>query len=339
MAPAWRDRDLPELTRARALLTVERARDDDVDGLVEILNEPLPLLPRLAFEALMRRGDVVVAGDPGWQRLRACRHDAAAHIADEDTAATGRASCVDCGAPVAPLARVAALGPELEACAFFRGLPLPSTPPWIVVDHRRLERRSGPIRVGGGPADDVVMAGLPAGGVTLLPGDDVVEVRCGTGLRASIAPRFGGDVAAATLRPLARARVVAPPTTELHVFRDRDPHRQGVAFVVDLADAWALDVRWPSFGAQSTLRVGDVEALSFDGALRAVRTTEGIVIIVGGRTPDVLALEAGQRVELPLGEATALWSGRMLEVRGCPPPPSRAPAVNLLVNHVAGRRP
>ncbi len=339
MAACWRDRDAPELARARALLAVEKVRDDDLVDLIDLLNEPLPVLPCLAAEVLARRADIVVAADLAWQRLRACRHDPASHVADDATAATGRATCVDCDAVVVPFARVAALASGLEGCALFRGLPLPTSPPWIVVDHRRIERRARPIRVGAGPSDDVVVAGLPAGGVSLLPGDDVVDVRCADGLRVVATPRCGGDLAVASLRSLARSHIVAPSTTELHVFREREPHRPGIAFLVDLADAWAIDVRWPAFGARSTLRVGAIEPLSFDGTLRALRTAEGVVVVVGGRTPDVIALEVGTRVELPLGEATALWSGRALEVRGCPPPPSRAPAVNLLVNQVVARRP
>jgi len=339
VAPAWRDRDLPELTRARALLAHGVAADDDVDALVELLNEPLPLLPRLALEALDRRRDVVVAADTAWQRLRACRHGHDARIDDEDTAVTGRSTCADCGAAVAPLDRVAALASSLEACAFFRGVPVPSAPPWVLVDHRRVDRRSGIIRVGAGPADDVVVAGLPAGGVVLVPGDDVVEVRCAEGLRAVAMPRFAAVVAHASLQALARPRTVTLPTADVFVFREHETQRPAVSFLVDVADAWAIDVRWPAFGARSTLRVGDVEPLSFDGALRAVRTSDGLFIQVAGREPDLIALEAGTRVDLPLGEATALWSGRTLEVRGCPPPPARAPAVNLLVSHVATRRP
>jgi hypothetical protein len=335
---AWRDPDLPELVRARALLDVGVPVDDDVDALVGLLNEPLPLLPRLAFEALDRRRDVVVAADITWQRLRACRHDHDARVADEDTIVTGRSTCADCGAAVAPLDRVAALASSLEACAFFRGVSVPSAPPWVLVDHRRVDRRSGTIRVGAGPADDVVVAGLPAGGVVLVPGDDVVEVRCAEGLRAVAMPRCVAVTAQSTLQALARPRMVTPLSADVFVFREHEPQRPAVSFFVDVADAWSIDVRWPAFGARSTLRVGDVEILSFDGMVRGLRTVDGVFIHVAGREPNLIALEAGVQTELPFGEATALWSGRTLEVRGCPPPPARAPAVNLLVSHVAARR-
>lgn len=338
MGPAWRDRDLPELARARALLAIDVSLVDvdDVDGLVDLLNEPLSILPRLAFEALQRRGDLVVAADTGWQRLRVCRHGPDARVDDDDTAATGRSTCADCGATVAPLDRVAALASSLEACAFFRGVPVPSAPPWILVDHRRVDRRSGTIRVGAGPADDVAVAGLPAGGVVLSPGDDVVEVRCVEGLRAVALTRFTSAASTTTLQALARPRTVIPPTGDLLVFREHEPQRAPVTFIVDVADAWAVDVAWAAFGARSTLRVGDVEVLSFDGMVRALRTPDGVVIHVAGREPGLIALEAGVRTELPFGEATALWSGRTLDVRGCPPPVHRAPAVNLLA-HTARR--
>lgn len=335
MGSAWRDRDLPELARARALLDVGVPVGDDVEAFVELLNEPLPLLPRLAFEALLRCSVVVVA-DTAWQRLRVCRHDRDARVDDEDTPITGRSSCVDCGAVVAPLAQVSALASLLEGCAFFRGHALPAAPPWVLVDHRRVERPGGPIRVGAGPADDVAVAGLPAGGVTLWPAADVVEVRCAEGLQAVAMPRFAAAGSTTTLQALAVPRIVVPLMANVLVFREHEPRRPPVSFFVDVADAWAVDVVWPTFGARSTQRVGDVEDLSFDGALQAMRTADGLVIKVGGHRPDLIALQAGTRVDLPLGEATALWSGRTLEVRGCPPPVHRAPAVNLLVR--AARR-
>ena len=124
-----------------------------------------------------------------------------------------------------------------------------------------------------------------------------------------------------------------------------DPDDDGLRDLLDellamptVDPAWRqVDLAMPSEPALVLhLRVGDVEDLSFDGALQAMRTADGLVIKVGGHRPDLIALQAGTRVDLPLGEATALWSGRTLEVRGCPPPVHRAPAVNLLVR--AARR-
>lgn len=350
MERLWRDRDLPELDRARSLLAadVAAADVDDLDALVDLLNEPLAVLPRLAGERLRLVGGVVVAEDVAGQRLRRCGHGAAGLMADADTASTGRATCVDCEAVVVKLEDVAALARDLEGCALFRGPTLPWPSSWLRIDERRVERRvdhrgERPIRVGGGPLDDVVNAGLPAGALALHVIDDAIDVRCADGLLAVAAPptwaprdrpRPASDVVA-----LARADLRAPLVTELHVFRAHDPALRSVSVSVDAADPFALEVLWRGFSAREVLRVGEALPLSFDGSLRVLRTGSQVVVHTVGRAPWLIDLPPGERVDLPLGAATAVWRGRQLEVAGCPPPPARAPQVNLLVSHVAARRP
>jgi len=338
----WADPDLPELERA-ALLVAERAPDPAI--LVEVLNEPLALVPRLALDRLRELGDARsarVAAIVDEQRLRWCSHGDADLVADIDTAATGRARCASCDAITVDVDRLVHVAADVPACALFRGPLVPYETSWLLVDERRVEPRPsrGAVFVGGGPSDDVQNAGLPAAALAVSRHDDVLVVECAPGMRALWRPRRASRLGrgerfamARDVFVLTRATLTAPLSCELVVIRDHDVAQRAVVIAVDGADGLATELIWVGYQATAVLRVGDAMVVSFDGAVRVHRTGDDVVVEHAGR---FTRLPPGELVPLSLGDATAVWRGRQIELRGCPPPVAQAPRVNLLVG--AARR-
>jgi hypothetical protein len=217
---------------------------------------------------------------------------------------------------------------------------------WLLVDERRAEPRPhGTVVVGGGPSDDVQNAGLPAGALTISRDDDVLAVECAPGLRASWRPRRVGRLAvperagmAGDVFALMRPALTAPLACDIVVIRDHDAAQRAVVVGVDGADGLAVEVVWVGFQARAVARVGDMLPVSFDGSVRLHRTGHDVVLEVRGAAGTTFTrLPPGELVPFSLGDASAVWRGRQVELRGCPPATVQSPRVNLLVD--AARRP
>jgi len=338
---AWTDRDRPELARADAFvawldaLPAPGQAMDAASDLVDLLNEPLTILPRLAFDVACGLGLGVFA-DVAHQQVRLCPHGSRAWMADADSAVTGRHHCADCGGTTVAVKDVHAIDIELwSGCALFSGPPTPSPPPWTVVDGGRVHEV--PTLTFGMSSTDTCRWPIPASGMTVERQADGHAIRCVEGV--TVRSRGMGwlvpaDVTPAADRLLARSVLHTPLRTTLLVHGPLQPTpARGV--VVDSLQAWVLTVDWMGFRTTGPVAVGETLMLAFDRSVAVWRTPTGVVL--EQRRPPWRFIEVlpGVPTTLPIGDGTITWVGQRLEVRGCPPPVSRQPRLELATASLA----
>lgn len=338
------DADLAELERvlvAAGLGAGGRAafNGDVADALVAALNEPQWLLRIFVLRALrLSRGPLRIAADRRHHRLLRCPHDLAWHVADDDTAGTGRALCADCDAVVVDVDHLFALHPELPDCAFFRGPILPTLPWWWLTGPSlsaaqrpvfkgvRVNRWGDDVvTIGGDGSDDVVVPALQPTALRLHVHDDGMVVDASDGISVVMRSPWWGEAGSGRDLSLGRSHLRGPARASLQIWQ---PHRaEAIVVDVDRADALALDIIWLDFRETSRLRLYEPMVVSFDGLVEVVATLEGVVVHYerdGVRA--ITALVADE----PLAVSThseLRWHGRRLEVRGVAPPLSRAGAL------------
>ena len=330
----WTDRDRQELARADAFVAwldalpepgqaMDAARD-----LVDLLNEPLTILPRLAFDVACGLG-IGVFADVAHQQVRLCPHGARAWMADADSAITGRHHCADCGGTAVAIKHLGAIDIDLSSgCALFSGPTTPTPPPWTTIDARVYEPNSMTL---GMASSDSFRWPIPPGGMTIQRGPDGHDVRCADGVTVrshGLGWLVRGDVSPAADRLLARSVVRTPLRTTLLIYGPMyETPPRGV--VVDSLQAWGLMVDWVGFRASAPVAVGETLMLAFDRSVAVWRTPTSVVL--EQRRPPWRFIEVlpGVTTTLPIGDGTITWVGKRLEVRGCPPPVSRQPRLEL----------
>jgi hypothetical protein len=336
---SWRDTfadsDRDEADRASALISFVSAGDvagaidsDAADALVNVLNEPLCLLPRLAWEHLAAHG-VFVGANTTQQRLVYCPHSADALVDDDRSTVTGQSRCMDCDRTVVPVARIAALAGDLEfGCGFFSGPP-PRRGQGMLIDSSFHDRPE--VRVGSGATDDVINVAVPAGGVVVRSSDTGATVDVGAHLGAFVrAPLWllaDEPLSARIERSLARPRCALPAVADLAVYRLTDPDSKPAVVTINRAVEATLMIRWEGFGTQRLIRQGESAVLSFDRRISVVRTPSEVIVLQREHERPVISLPFDGVTALAIGDASAVWDGRGLTLRGCPPP--RARSINL----------
>jgi hypothetical protein len=365
----WTDRDRPELARADAFvawldaLPEPREAMGAASKLVDLLNEPLTILPRLAFDVACGLGLGVFA-DVAHQQVRLCPHGSRAWMADADSAVTGRHHCADCGGTTVAIKQLGAIDIDLSSgCALFSG-PIPPTPPrWTTIDSRvrvlreqdqdqtvtlvyepssttllGVEAQFDQVDVTLGMASsDSFRWPIPPGSLTIARRADGHDVRCTEGV--TVRSRGPGwlvpaEVSPASDRLLARSVVRTPLRTTLLIYgpMDETPPR-GV--VVDSLQAWGLMVYWVGFRASAFVAVGETLMLAFDRSVAVWRTPTGVVLEQRRPAWRFIEVLPGTATPLPIGDGTITWAGHRLEVRGCPPPVSRQPRLELATASLA----
>ncbi len=318
----WRNRDLPECERATLLLADNDAtrgrRDADV---VELLNEPLPVLQRLALDVMLLDPRLPVAALVDEQRVALCRHGKSL-IADDDTAMTGRATCASCNAVVVRVDNLPAIAHLVPGCALFRGPRVPVAEPRVTIGER-LESKW--------PVTETVLAR----GVIVVDrvDDELFSVECVPGYRAMWwHERFGARADVEHLYAIARTSLLMPTVCDLYVMSDTPP-RQPIKLTVNGAADFGVTVGWPSFTPNPRpLIVGSVIVASFDRHVTVHRTVNEVV--VAGTGAFISVPNTGEMIDVPttaINDPTVQWRGRDVRFHRLPPPAAGAVRLNLLV--------